>query len=104
MTRTCPLQQAETTGPCSYRRWCSPVHFVHSTDALRLTSRCSRRGPRSGTVNGSRRGAARAAERQRSASTWIGVGVGIGIGIEAQHELRARATGYTVREDLPSTP
>jgi len=36
---------------------------------------------------------------RRSAPTWIGVGVGIGIGIEPQHELQARATGYTVRED-----
>ena len=32
---------------------------------MHLTSRCSRRGPRSRTDNGSRRGAARAAERQR---------------------------------------
>jgi len=48
--------------PTAYQNYDARI-IVDSDE--RLTSRCSRRGPRSRTANGSRRGAARAAERQR---------------------------------------
>jgi len=51
---------ATTAVAKDYRR---AVYYCLS--GSRLTSRCSRRGPRSGTNNGSRQEAARAAERRR---------------------------------------